>query len=238
MVGLDEKTIVSISSGWLHTCVLDSTGSAYCWGENSYHVLGNDSTTDVMSATPVKVSNSNALSDKTLLSISAGDYFTCVVASDNQAYCWGYNGQYQLGNAQAPPSGSQVPVKVISDVLDQKSVKSVVAGTYNACLLTTDSQAYCWGDNGGGQLGSGLAGGTTGAPAKVNTAAVASLKDKTVKSISVGQFDACLISSDDKAYCWGYSTNGVLGNNSLIARFLPTALFTALENKVRYSIQY
>lgn len=238
VVGLDGKTIESISSGWLHTCVLDSTGDAYCWGENSYHVLGNDSTTGVMSATPVKVSNSGLLSGKTILSISAGDYFTCVVASDNQAYCWGYNGQYQLGNSQVPASGSQIPVKVTSDALDQKSIKSVVSGSYNACLLTTDDQAYCWGDNGGGQLGSGVAGGTTGSPVKVNTAAVASLAGKTVKSISVGQYDSCLVSSDDKAYCWGYYTNGVLGNNSLTARFLPTALFTALDNKIKYSIQY
>ena len=45
--------ISSLTAGSVHTCALDSTRKAYCWGHNAMGALGNDTTTD--SALPVDV---------------------------------------------------------------------------------------------------------------------------------------------------------------------------------------
>jgi len=105
-----------IVSGDGYSCSM-SDGKAYCWGDNTYGQLGNNSTSQ--SNVPVAVDTSGALSGKTILAISAGNSHVCAIASDNQAYCWGNNNNGQLGNNST--SESHVPVAVYtSGVLSGK----------------------------------------------------------------------------------------------------------------------
>lgn len=99
-----------VSSGNTHTCAIASDNQAYCWGLNDHGQLGNNSTTQ--SNVPVAVTNTGVLAGKSIVSISAGGSYTCAIASDNQAYCWGSNQYGQLGNN--PATGSNVPVAVIN----------------------------------------------------------------------------------------------------------------------------
>ena len=57
-------------------------------------------------------------------SISVGDFHTCVVESDNNAYCWGYDGNGQLGNNSTVQSLSPVPVNT-SGVLAGKTILAI-----------------------------------------------------------------------------------------------------------------
>jgi alpha-tubulin suppressor-like RCC1 family protein len=109
---LSGKTVKSMVQGQSHTCVIASDNNAYCWGRNNQGQLGNGTTSD--SSVPVAVSMSGLLSGKTIKSISAGHAYTCVIASDNNAYCWGYNGDGQLGNNSTV--NSTQPVLVDSSV--------------------------------------------------------------------------------------------------------------------------
>jgi alpha-tubulin suppressor-like RCC1 family protein len=93
---LTGKTILSISAGGNHTCAIASDNQVYCWGYDHYGQLGDNTTTD--SLVPVAVNTSGVLAGKTILSVSAGVNHTCVIASDNQAYCWGWNNYGQLGD--------------------------------------------------------------------------------------------------------------------------------------------
>ena len=56
---LADKTLTQITTGFDDTCVLDSAGAAYCWGNNHAGALGNGSET--LSGVPVAVDTSGAL---------------------------------------------------------------------------------------------------------------------------------------------------------------------------------
>ena len=52
-----DDNIISVSAGYNHSCILTSAYQIYCWGENNYGQLGNDSNTDSLS--PVLVNRPN-----------------------------------------------------------------------------------------------------------------------------------------------------------------------------------
>ena len=74
-------------------------------------------------------------------------------ALSGSAYCWGDNTYGQLGNGTNTSSSSPVRVKDSSGALTGKIVTAVTAGSSHACALDSSGGAYCWGDNGSGQLG-------------------------------------------------------------------------------------
>jgi alpha-tubulin suppressor-like RCC1 family protein len=216
---LSGKTIKSVSVSSGRACVIASDNQVYCWGGNADGQLGNGNTgTD--SNVPVAVSTSGVLSGKTIKSLKVGFSHTCVIASDDQAYCWGDNAHGQLGNGNTG-TDSNIPVAVsTSGVLSGKTITQIAAqgsstlptGTANTCVIASDDQAYCWGDNGYSQLGNGNTGTDSNVPVAVSTTGV--LSGKTVNYIDIGTRHACLIASDNQAYCWGDNPEGRLGNGN------------------------
>jgi alpha-tubulin suppressor-like RCC1 family protein len=120
---LAGKTLTRITTGQEHTCALDSTGAAYCWGSDAYGQLG-DGTTN--GPGPVAVDASGALSGKTLTQISAGYGHTCALDSAGAIYCWGDNTNGDLGDGAE--NQSDVPVLVHLRELDGGAVRSADAG--------------------------------------------------------------------------------------------------------------
>src|SRR5664280_1169219 len=83
---------VQVVTGYAHTCALAPSGQAYCWGLNGYGQLGDNSTTD--RSTPVAVQQGGV----TFTSITGGGWHTCGLTGAGAAWCWGYNGNGQLGD--------------------------------------------------------------------------------------------------------------------------------------------
>ena len=54
---LSGKTIIGISGSDFHTCAIDSTKKAYCWGKNNYGQLGDNTTTTSWVPVPVYTQN-------------------------------------------------------------------------------------------------------------------------------------------------------------------------------------
>jgi len=99
------EPVVSMSSGWRHTCILLETGAVECWGANNQLQLGVPNA-DQPYSQPVAVED---LPSAEVL--SAGRNHACVIAEDGTVWCWGRNDDGQLGGgfASAGPSGP-VPV--------------------------------------------------------------------------------------------------------------------------------
>lgn len=227
---LAGKTILSIAASYNHTCVVASDNLAYCWGLNTTGELGNNSL--VSSSVPVAVYTAGALSGKTVKSVSPGFAASCLIASDNQAYCWGSNLNGTVGNNST--TQTSVPTAVYTaGVLSGKAILSVLPGTGMTCAIASNNLAYCWGA--AGRLGNGLST-QSSIPVAVSTAGV--LNGKTIKSLTLNWSYACVVASDNQAYCWGANNNGQLGNNSTVDSTSPVAVVNtgALSGKTVKSI--
>lgn len=74
----------SISTGGVTACGLTADGTAYCWGNNYYGLLGNNSGTGGFSATPVAVTGGLKFDV-----VSVGGWHACGIAKTGYTYCWG-----------------------------------------------------------------------------------------------------------------------------------------------------
>ncbi|MEY3896593.1 MAG: hypothetical protein RLZZ214_2113 [Verrucomicrobiota bacterium] len=134
---LSGKTVVSVSAGFYHSLALCSDGTVAAWGDNFFGQLGNNSTTS--SGVPV-VSWSGVLSDKTVVSVSAGYLHSLALCSDGTVAAWGSNHNGQLGNNSS--TSSSVPVLVTrSEVLSGKTVVSVSAGEQSQAIAAVDNSS-------------------------------------------------------------------------------------------------
>lgn len=147
-------TFISITAGALHTCAITAAGTAYCWGRNNQGQLGG--ATGDFSPVPVVVRGGVSFRQ-----VSAGANHNCGVATDDVAYCWGSNIDGQLGNGVpvglvAPADGPNpyvepVPVRVAGGI----AFSMIASGASHTCGMARDGQAYCWGANDLGALGTG-----------------------------------------------------------------------------------
>src|SRR6266571_1166304 len=90
------------------------------------------------------------------LQVDPGGLHTCGIRASGAAYCWGYNGNAQLGfgwlgSGSAVEMSSPTPVAVLGGL----TFTHVSVGLSHACALTADGTVYCWGSNLQGQLGTG-----------------------------------------------------------------------------------
>lgn len=216
---LANRTMTSISAGLYHTCAV-ADWNAICWGSNYEGQIGNGSSGAGGVLEPYDVSAGSILSGKRVTDISTGGWFSCAVAT-GKPYCWGSNGDGQLGDNTL--TSSLVPVAVdTSGVLSGKTVTDIDAGKWHTCAVA-DGKAYCWGYNGDGQLGNNSTT-SSSVPVAVDTSGV--LAGKTVTDIAAGKWHTCAI-ADGKAYCWGYNGYGLLGDEYMSgdASMVPVAVY-------------
>lgn len=141
--------------------------------------------------------------------LSAGGSHTCRVMADGAAYCWGFNGNAQLGDGTTAHPSSPVPVPVAGGV----RFAAVSAGYFHTCGITAASAAYCWGSNYEGQLGNGTRFGEL-SPAPV-------LGRGSFATVSAGLRHTCGVTAEGTGYCWGENEGGQLGDGSLRNRTRP-----------------
>ena len=179
----------------IHTCALTPPGGVKCWGSNNRGQLGDGTTTPRL--TPVDVSGLTS----GVTAISAGHFHTCALTSSGGVKCWGYNQWGQLGSPA--PTDSYLPV----DVSGLSSVTAISAGWDATCALTSQGGVQCWGRNDVGQLGNNT---TIDSSTPVDVSGLSS----GVTAISVGNKQACALTSLGGVKCWGTNSVGQLGNGT------------------------
>jgi alpha-tubulin suppressor-like RCC1 family protein len=212
---LAGETILTMAAGSNHSIALLLDGTMATWGDNGYGQLGNGVTTD--SLVPVLVGKNNALGDRTVVAIAAGQFHNLALCSDGTLVAWGYNFYGQLGNGLTSQSSAPVAVDK-KGVLSQKTIVAIAAGTYHSFALCSDGTLAAWGYNGNGELGNGGTG-FSPLPVAVNTSGV--LAGKTISAVVAGSFHNFALCTDGTLAGWGYNGYGQLGNNATISSSLP-----------------
>jgi alpha-tubulin suppressor-like RCC1 family protein len=222
-VALDDASLTG-DTGFLelgkggsnHGCGISTERKAYCWGANTSGQLGSGSTSGSAVHLPLPVDMSNLGStNRSFLSVTAGEAHSCGVSGIGDAFCWGSNTSGRLGIGNADTTAVAVrpePVHTGNAALFTASYSKkfvhVGTGTAHACGLAADANIYCWGSNALGQLGTSSVAGASVEPARVDWSGAVG----TPIQLTVGAYHSCALTDRGTAYCWGEDANDKLGD--------------------------
>lgn len=168
----------------------------------------------------------------TISQITSGFYHMCAIATGG-AYCWGYNGDNQLGSLTGQTTTDSIAALVRAGGLN---FTSITAGPSHSCALTAAGAAYCWGYNGNGQLGTNN---TTSSDVPV-----AVVGGHVFAQLDAGNNHTCGVTTaatpangpeDRQVYCWGFNGSGQLGDNTILPKLVPTRVAEPLQSTTHAS---
>lgn len=198
---------VQVTAGAGHACAVTTLRAAKCWGNNSAGQLGDGTRTNRTKAVQVK-----GLA-KGVAGVWAGKNHTCAHASQGWAKCWGANANGQLGDGTRTTRLTPVVVSGMST-----GVVGMRGGLAFTCAVSVSRQAFCWGRNLQGQLGTGSTAGDATLPQ-----AVAAFGSNSAGMLAAGTAHACVLDQvSSRAYCWGANDQGQVGDGTLVQRRTPT----------------
>jgi alpha-tubulin suppressor-like RCC1 family protein len=223
LLGTDEVTPAQVSgltsgAGWIaaggdvtaaepvpsHSCAVDASGAAKCWGDGTSGQLGN-----VVDGSAAPVQVTGITSGAT--AVATGGRHSCAIVS-GAAKCWGRNVNGQLGNGLSG-NDTNSPVQVTG--LDT-GVTSIVAGNDHTCAVKGGALS-CWGNNTNGQVGNNSVQTTISSPAGVTDAGA------NVTSVAAGLSHTCAIVGG-VVKCWGWNNYYQLGDGTNVDRSVPVSV--------------
>jgi hypothetical protein len=125
------RRFLTLDTGALYSCAIDTTNHALCWGNNSFGQTGvSPKGTDI--TTPTLVNTTKAFT-----AIATGYKETCAIEPGGQGDCWGAT----AGTTVTPIAGFAWTVLSPND--DHR------------CGITTAGGGFCWGHEDYGEMGEG-----------------------------------------------------------------------------------
>jgi alpha-tubulin suppressor-like RCC1 family protein len=207
-----DLTFASITVGLTHACGLEADGTAHCWGGGAFGSLGTGDTDDQYEPVPV-------IGDLRFADLKAGATTTCGVDTEGITHSWGQDFHGSLGTGTIPTPRRDEPAPIVGS----HTFVTAGAGPQNslfqiACGIDAGGDAYCWGPNPYGGLGTTATDHTcangsfacTGTP----TAVQGALK---FQAISPSNGFTCALTQAGEPYCWGSDLFGKLGSGYTVA---------------------
>jgi alpha-tubulin suppressor-like RCC1 family protein len=196
--------IVSLATGYNHSCVITSSQGVQCWGRNDSGQVGDGTFTNEL--TPVDVIG---LAGPVIAIDGGGQGHTCAIISGGAVQCWGRNRNGQLGDGSL--TNSATPVNVVG--LPGPATAITTGGDHTCALINTGAM-LCWGRNDSGQLGNGN---MVDSSTPVNVVGLGS----GVTAVDAGGNHTCAIVSGGDLKCWGANGFGQVGDGTTVDRTTP-----------------
>ena len=194
--GLSDITAVAADAAF--ACAVSKTGKVWCWGNNYWGTLGNgDSGPGKDKAAPGKI---GMLDDA--ISVTSGERHGCALRAGGEIWCWGHNGDGQLGNG-----GTQATLGPIGAF--GSDWVAVSAGGTNTCGIRADGSVACWGDNEYGQCANGQSGSQKQEESPVTVPGIVN-----AHRIAVGERHVCARTKSHEVWCWGGGLSGQVGDGN------------------------
>jgi alpha-tubulin suppressor-like RCC1 family protein len=187
--------IIAIAGGEFHSLAIKNDGTAWAWGKNDLGQLGNGVMTATATPTPVQVTGLTGVK-----AIAGGRFFSFAIKSDSTVWCWGQNGDGQLGNGTTTQSSVPVQVTGLTKAI------SIAGSAFHCLALKSDGTIRSWGRGVDGQLGDGLA---TLSSVPVQVSGLTNV----VEIVSGTNYSFCR-KANDSLYAWGRNIYGQLGDGT------------------------
>lgn len=204
---LPDGEVTGLALGRQFTCAVVD-GRLFCWGRNEDGQLGQGDFDDLTEPTEV-----TALPG-TPLRIAAGRTHVCAItgapgADAGALYCWGTNGDYELGIGSRGDEPTPQRVESFGGVMGVDDVRELALGVDHTCVVREEG-AWCWGDSARGQTAS-----------EDTELTRPSMLPVPVRTIGAGAWHTCGV-SEGRIVCWGYDSAGQLGRNVQLYAPEPT----------------
>ncbi len=185
-----------ISTGWYHTLVVCSNGTAQSWGQDAFGQLG-DNAAIASQPTPVAVASLT-----TLIAVAGGGNHTLALKSNGSVWSCGYDVYGQLGD-NAALANQSTPVQVSG----LTGITAISAGNNHSLALKNDGTVWSWGNDSYGQLGDNAS--LTDQPTPVQVSGLTG-----ITAISGGWSHSLALKNDGTVWAWGRDNYGQLGDNA------------------------
>lgn len=99
--------ITSLGLGYFHSCVLtEQSGTVTCWGDNSDGQIGIGSDAGIVT-TPTNLPTLSGI-----VAVGSGTLHACAYRSPTEVFCWGQNGDGQLGDGTFDSKSTPVQISL------------------------------------------------------------------------------------------------------------------------------
>lgn len=188
---LEGNKIVAIAAGSEHSLAISSSGEVFSWGCGDDGRLGHKGIKAGHTRDEFKPRMLRSFEATVIRSASAGQMHSACVSAEGQAYVFGSNRYFQLG--QSTDSNAEIPVRVPNLPL----VREIACGSQHSLASLLDGSVAAFGANFNGSLGIG----SQPAPRGRGPVTVPGLR---ALSVAAGWKHSAAIDADGKLYTWGW----------------------------------
>ncbi|KAL7559786.1 hypothetical protein ACA910_019786 [Epithemia clementina (nom. ined.)] len=263
--------IRQVACGDYHTVALTTTGQVYSWGKRDIAghetTTNNNSTTGAGSTANLTNNNNNALQQQQqelqllprllkgalegqcIGQVAARAKHSAALTANGQAlYTWGKDNHGQLGHGSKRPClvptlvQALCPPAAAAESNSNWMMVQVSCGTYHMAVLNQQGQLYTFGNNKGGQLGTGdkeeqcvprLVSYFLGGEDKSSLCSGGgngnyhnhhphhNKKKQFVTQVACGKYHTVVLTRQGHVFTWGYGYNGQLGHGSYYENLIP-----------------
>jgi alpha-tubulin suppressor-like RCC1 family protein len=214
-----EGASVSVAAGVNHNLSIQSDGTLWAWGENTYGQIGDGTFFDALTQIQVVIDSVQypAARNNDWITVAAGLGHSLALKTDGTLWAWGLNDRGQLGDGTTADAVSPVRISTDTDWV------LVAAGGRHNLALKSNGTLWAWGSNVHGQLGNGTLVDEL-SPVQIG------LDTDWVAIAAGGELSHSLArKSNGKLYAWGRNNRGQLGDGTTVDKSSPVQVGT--DNK-------